>query len=383
MAEVRASEAFDALRRRWLAYLGLSGLGLACLAGLLAQAETPTYAGRWAAQAGLVLALEAWAVWRVLPDNVRAGEEELLPTLGWGNILTLARGTLIALLAGFLWLERPTGGWAWLPAGIYLLADFTDFYDGYLARRSNQATRLGERLDMNHDSLGVAVAAFLAFQHGAAPWWYALFGFARYIFLLGLWNRRRLGLAVHDLPPNPARRVFAALQMGLVTALLFPIFEPPGTSVAATLFMIPFLAGFLYDWMHVSGRWMPRPAANGARRRAAWDFISEVLPLALRAVAVAVALPWLAQEESRLGQPWGTLEAVAVLGLGLGAAARICSTALLLFLGLRLAESGANPAAWGLMAACIGVVFLGPGRWHLWGPEEWFVRHRAGEREDA
>ncbi|MBI3160462.1 MAG: CDP-alcohol phosphatidyltransferase family protein [Chloroflexi bacterium] len=377
------SKALRALRVRWLAYAGLSALAMLAAASLLAGVETAAYAGRWAAQAGLVMAYELWAVWVALPENMRPEEEDLLARLGWGNILTLGRGTLIALLAGFLLLPRPAGGWAWLPAGIYILSDFTDFFDGYLARRGNHATRLGERLDMNHDSLGVLTATLLAFQYGTVPWWYALFGFARYFFVFGLWSRRRRGLPVFDLPPNPSRRVFAALQMGLVTAMLFPIFGPPATTVAATLFMIPFVAGFAYDWLHVSGR-LAAPATDAGR---VWDKVwaasRDQLPLLFRAMGALVLLAWAAQPETRLAQPWQTLETLGILGIGLGLAARFFSVTSLLLLGARFAAFGGSPAAWALMAACIGVVFLGPGKWYLWGPEEWFVRNRAGERRSA
>ena len=33
--------------------------------------------------------------------------------------------------------------------------------------------------------------------------------------------------------------------MGLLAVMLWPIFSPPGTHIAATLFALPFLAGFL------------------------------------------------------------------------------------------------------------------------------------------
>lgn len=357
-------------------------LALAALGLLLGRAESILYAQHWFLLAAVVLAFELWQVWRALPLNHREGENEVLPTFGPGNGLSLARGTLIALLAGFLLLPRPEEMLAWLPAALYILADFTDFFDGYLARRSNMVTRLGERLDMNHDALGVMVATLLAFQYGTVPWWYAVFGFARYFFVFGLWQRRRRGLPVFDLPPNPSRRGFAALQMGFVTAMLFPILQPPGTTVAATLFMLPFIAGFGYDWLHVSGR-LGAPAPEATRRgRQVWQVLRDFIPLGLRMVAVGVFLYWF-KEQAGLAPPWGWLEWICAAALALGWAARFFSVTALLLLGGRFAAFGTDTAGWLLLAAGVGLIFLGPGKWYLWGPEEWFVHNRAGERRDS
>ncbi len=379
MHHTETSVRMIALRWHWAAYGILSGFGLLFLAWVLVEEAGQRFGEQWLTVSGLVLSYELVSVWRVLPLNRRADESEVLPVFGPGNSLTLLRGTLIAMLAGFLLLPRPAGWLAWLPAILYILSDFTDFFDGFLARRTNQVTGLGERLDMNHDTLGVLVVTMLAFQYGTVPWWYAVFGFARPVFLFGIWLRQQRGQPVYDLPPNPSRRGFAALQMGFVTAMLFPVLEPPGTTVAATLFMLPFTIGFLYDWFHVSG-WLGQVDAVAAQRwRRIWEWVRDYLPLGLRLAVVAIYIFW-TQTGLWLPAPWGWLQAIAGFAIGVGFAARFFGIAVLLLLGVQFATLGVNTPGWILLAAGTGLIFLGPGRWAVWGPEEWLVHNRAGDR---
>lgn len=368
-----------ALRWRWATYGLFSTICLLLLMWVLDAFISPGYALQWLVGASAVMLYELVSVWRALPLNHRAHETEILTSFGPGNGLTLFRGTLIALLAGFLLLPRPEGWLAWLPALLYILSDFTDFFDGYLARRTNQVTALGERLDMNHDSLGVMVVTLLAFQYGTVPWWYALFGFARSLFVFGIWLRQRRGLPVYDLPPNPSRRGFAALQMGFVTAMLFPVLEPPGTTVAATLFMIPFLTGFTYDWLHVSGRFGQADSSARRRWQQLWQVTRDYVPMVLRLVAVGVYIFW-ALEGIWLPAPWGWFETFICFAIGIGLATRAVSVFGLILLGVQFASLGVSGPGWLLLAAGTGLIFLGPGRWFVWGPEEWLVHNRAGDQ---
>ena len=162
-------------------------------------------------------------VGRYLDENKREGEtatsagsvQAVLPTFGWGNRLTLFRGLAISMVAGFLFSPWPNGWLAWLPMLLYTTADIADYLDGYLARITNHATALGERLDMEYDGLGMLIVSLLAVWYGQLPWWYLILGFARYLFVFGLWVRARRGLPSYDLPPSVHRRVFAGLPDGV------------------------------------------------------------------------------------------------------------------------------------------------------------------------
>ncbi|NJN55524.1 MAG: CDP-alcohol phosphatidyltransferase family protein [Anaerolineae bacterium] len=141
-------------------------------------------AGRWVVVTAVTASYCLWVVWRHLPENHRPGESVLLPRFGWGNRLTLLRGLCISLIAGFLFSPWPAGWVGWLPAILYTIADVADYLDGYAARITNHATRLGERLDMEFDGLGLAVVTLLAVWMGQLPGWYLLIGLARYFLYL-------------------------------------------------------------------------------------------------------------------------------------------------------------------------------------------------------
>jgi cardiolipin synthase len=82
----------------------------------------------------------------------------------------------MARLAGvpvFLWLVLgpEADGWA---LGLLMVSGVTDFLDGYLARRLNQRSALGEILDPVADRLYIlAVVVGLALR-SVIPWWFAV-----------------------------------------------------------------------------------------------------------------------------------------------------------------------------------------------------------------
>jgi cardiolipin synthase len=82
----------------------------------------------------------------------------------------------------FLWLVLgpEADGWA---LGVLMLSGVTDYLDGYLARRLDQASRLGQILDPVADRLYIlAVVVGLAVRD-IIPWWVALILPARDAFL--------------------------------------------------------------------------------------------------------------------------------------------------------------------------------------------------------
>lgn len=84
------------------------------------------------------------------------------------NILTLMR---VALIPVFILLFCLPFSWSyWAASAIFAFASFTDWLDGYLARRLNQSTPFGAFLDPVADKLLVAVALVLLVAEHTNLW---------------------------------------------------------------------------------------------------------------------------------------------------------------------------------------------------------------------
>jgi CDP-diacylglycerol---glycerol-3-phosphate 3-phosphatidyltransferase len=84
------------------------------------------------------------------------------------NIITLARIFLIPI---FVLIYLIPGKWTYITAAIFFgLAAFTDWLDGYLARKLNQTTPFGAFLDPVADKLIVVSALVLLIAHHNNVW---------------------------------------------------------------------------------------------------------------------------------------------------------------------------------------------------------------------
>ena len=339
-----------------------------------------------------------WIVWQGLVENHRDGETMLLATLGWGNRLTLMRGVAISLVAGFLFSPWPQGALAWLPVLLYTAADIADYFDGFAARVTNHATKLGERLDMEFDGLGMLVVSILAVWYGQLPWWYLILGLARYLFVLGLWWRERRGLPIYEIHPSVHRRIFAGFQMGFMSAVLWPILPASAATLTGTLFAIPTALGFLRDWLVVSGRL--DPTHQTYLRVQSWLVkVTRIVAPPLMRIALLVSMvlmyatldrwirpfPWQALLES-----WGVpihallatiLGIVGILGTIMvvsGSLGRLISIAVVFPIGFDIASRGMNWVNGIALGCTICLMLLGTGPGSLWPAEEKFFIKRMG-----
>ncbi|MBI2095716.1 MAG: CDP-diacylglycerol--glycerol-3-phosphate 3-phosphatidyltransferase [Candidatus Omnitrophica bacterium] len=140
------------------------------------------------------------------------------PFTDWPNILTCSRFFLSAVFVFFL-LQHSSASKV-LALAVFLLASFTDYWDGYLARRGGRVTGFGRLMDPIADKI-LTLSAFLAFAFlGLIPLWMAIAVLLRDFLVTGL----RLRLPPDD-PAQAARKSGkqkTVLQMALIfVALLF------------------------------------------------------------------------------------------------------------------------------------------------------------------
>jgi CDP-diacylglycerol---glycerol-3-phosphate 3-phosphatidyltransferase len=362
------------LRRQWLIAACLAALFLAAVFAWLCFAWGAARAARWLALAVPVAAWHLLLLRRNLHLNHPLKNADLFAHLGLANWLTLARGLLVAGVAGFLLLPRPPGLPGWAPAALYTMAIVGDLFDGMLARVTGRVTVLGGALDLEYDCMSSLIASALVVHYGQAPWWYLSWGLARYIFVFGLWRLKQRGRVLHEVKPAAIERVAAGLQMGFASVALWPLFAPPLTTLAAACFLAPLLTGFIRDWLVISGqvdagsagylrvrqvygwslRWVPPILRVTAAVLAAWRF-APLLPAAFAVVALVAGACLLAGVLSRF-------VALALL-------AATCADVLLHGLGL--------PDAL-LVIVTIGLLYLGSGALALWPADDRLFQRRIG-----
>lgn len=399
------------LRLRWFLIL-IASLVALWVTAILIQTGTPHQnlspkpstqrTSLWVWGAFFGLSAHLGLLWWGLKRNYRRNEQTLLPTLGYGNGITITRGLLVSLLAGFLFIPEPTATLAWLPAIFYTTASILDFLDGYVARLTNHATILGEVLDMEFDGLGILIAIGVAIRYGQLPLWYLVLGFGRQLFLFGLWVWQKRGLPTFDLTESENRRIIAGFQMGFISVILWPILTPPLTTIVCILFSIPLAASFGRDWLVVSGQITPASETYGQWRAMGKSILEGWGPLVCRVVGSLICgrLLWVGWPAFSGWDPFvseiGPLEfqhgwrlllwmsPLLVITFLLGILSRVSAFLLLVPAFSDLLASGpALPATlWGsnvlLLVALIWVLQFGGGIFSLWAPEESILRRRAG-----
>ncbi len=246
------------LRARWWAAVGLCCLIL--LGGFLVfnLGRPRSNPCQWILQSTVIMVYVLALLRYGLDWNYHPHQKNLRPTLGYGTWLTIIRGALIAVLAGYLFQPWPQakflpGRLSWVPGLLYIAASILDYSDGRVARACRHETRLGEFLDINLDALGLLIAPLVAVWYGQLPPAYLSVGFAYYLYMAGIRLRIRLSKPVNKPGPWRGAKLIAGIQMGFVGIALLPILGPPVTTLTAYIVMLPLLAGFTRDWMIVCG----------------------------------------------------------------------------------------------------------------------------------
>ena len=167
------------------------------------------------------------------------------------NLLSMAR---LAGVPVFLWLVLgpEADGWA---LGLLMLSGITDYLDGWLARKLDQMSTLGEILDPVADRLYIlAVVVGLALRE-IIPWWVALILPLRDLLLWGLVpflrTRGYSALPVHFLGKAATFNLlyaFPLLLLGDGEGVIATLADVFGWAFAIWGIGLYWWAGVLYAW---------------------------------------------------------------------------------------------------------------------------------------
>ena len=135
------------------------------------------------------------------------------------NILTIGRIVIVPIFILTFYLPGSLGDW--IPFFIFLLASFTDFLDGLLARLYKEESKLGELLDPIADKIIVASALVLLVMDKTIINYEviaAIIILTREILISGL--REFLAKGKINLPVSSLAKAKTFLQMTAISALL-------------------------------------------------------------------------------------------------------------------------------------------------------------------
>jgi phosphatidylglycerophosphate synthase len=224
------------LRSAWVGILALVLLSLP----LAMMAEARFALSPWyAAKALAVLCVGAALILQGLPAY------HPFSSIGSANLATATRGTMVALLAALVG-ERVSGSVQYVVLAVGTTAAILDGVDGWLARRSNTASRFGARFDMETDALLILTLAILAWQFDKAGAWVLLSGVMRYAFVLA-------GLALAwlraPLPASLRRKTLAVMQTVALLLVMAPFVPRAVSEPIAAVALLSLAASFIIDVM--------------------------------------------------------------------------------------------------------------------------------------
>ena len=135
------------------------------------------------------------------------------------NSLTVARIFLVPMLVVVLLTKFSSWGpFEVIAAGIFGVASLTDWADGYLARRRNQVTGLGQFMDPLADKLLVTAALLALVQMDRAQGWMVAIILGREFIVTVL--RSVVHARAQTLPASPVGKIKMAAQVTAILVLI-------------------------------------------------------------------------------------------------------------------------------------------------------------------
>src|SRR5882724_3598705 len=149
------------------------------------------------------------------PTPVPLREDVAAEILNVPNSLTLLRIFLVPFLVVVL-LTKFVGR-EYVGLTIFLVAAVTDFFDGWIARRSNKITRLGALLDPIADKLLMSAAFISLVELGLAPAWMIVIIIGREFAVSGLRSiAAQQGVTIAASPLGKTKMVAQVIAIGLL-----------------------------------------------------------------------------------------------------------------------------------------------------------------------
>jgi len=173
------------------------------------------------------------------------------PFLNASNLTSLIRAILFLGVLTLIFIPENSYS-PWLPSIIYGAGVILDKLDGYLARKLNQDTKFGSKLDMWIDSFGFIVAPVLAVGSGKLPSYYLILSSAKFIYEGLKYQRKIRGKKIFALPENDLGKYIATFQMIFLTAVLTPIINAETVYNIAPVALAPSILVFIRDYLHVA-----------------------------------------------------------------------------------------------------------------------------------
>ena len=185
----------------------------------------------YALLAGLIL----WCVPAVLPGR----------GLGAANRVTLTRATLLLPVAALVLqpaILRDAGYWWIITASTVAMT--LDGVDGWVARRTGNATDFGGRFDMELDAFLMLALSGLVWLSSQTGPWVILIGALRYLFVAAGWIWPHFQA---ELPRSQRRKIVCVAQGVALLVCLGPIIPSAMASVVAAGALLLLIYSFAVD----------------------------------------------------------------------------------------------------------------------------------------
>ncbi|MBG6215064.1 phosphatidylglycerophosphate synthase [Cryobacterium sp. CAN_C3] len=210
-------------------------VGGAIVVSLLGAAATRSFP-LWIAAVGWLAALSY-----LMASNialVRGLRKRRVTRFGQANVVTAARSSLVGVISGIVVASFFAPIPVWIVLALVVPALLLDAVDGWVARRTNSASELGARFDMEVDAfLLLVLSAYVSQTLGI---WVLAIGLMRYAFVVAGWIFPWLR---RQLPSRYWRKVVTAVQgIALTVAItgLLPAVDAVFVAIALALLVESF-----------------------------------------------------------------------------------------------------------------------------------------------